>query len=156
MVQFSHSYMITGKTVSLTIWTFVSKVMSLLFNMLSSFGIPIAFLPRNKCLLISWLQSMNTGILESKIIVCHCFSPSLCHEMMEKDAMNLIFWMLNFKPAFSLFSFTFIKMLFNSYLLSAIRLFITCISEVFDSSTKNLDSSFRFIQPSILYDVLCI
>ena len=70
-VQLSHSYTATGKTVALTIWTFVGKVMFLLFNMLSR--LVIAFLPRNKCLLISWLQSPSAVILEPKKIVCHCF-----------------------------------------------------------------------------------
>ena len=71
MIQLSYLYMTTGKTVALTIWTFVSKVMSLLFNTLSKFV--IAFLPRSKRLLISWLQSPSAGILKPKIILCHCF-----------------------------------------------------------------------------------
>ena len=66
MVQLSHSYMTTGKTIVLTIWNFVDKVMSLLFNMLSMFV--IAFLPRNEHLLISWLQSLSIVILEPKKI----------------------------------------------------------------------------------------
>ena len=65
-VQLSHPYMTTGKTIALTRWTFVSKVMSLLFNTLSRFV--IVFLPRSKCLLISWLQSLSTVILEPKKI----------------------------------------------------------------------------------------
>ena len=72
LVQFSHPYMTTGKTIPLTIQTFVGKVMSLLFKMLSRFI--IAFLPRSKCLLISWLQSPSAvifGAQENK--VCHCF-----------------------------------------------------------------------------------
>ena len=71
IVQLSHPYMTTGKTIALTRRTFVSKVMSLLFNMLSR--LVIAFLPRSKSLLISWLQSPSTVILEPKKIVCHCF-----------------------------------------------------------------------------------
>ena len=72
IVQLSHLYMTAGKTIALTIQTFVSKVMSLLFNMLSRSV--IAFLPRSKHLLISWLQSASTVILEpKKIKVCHCF-----------------------------------------------------------------------------------
>ena len=67
IVQLSHPYMITGKTIALTRWTFVSKVMSLLFNML--FRLVITFLPRSKCLLISWLQSPSTVILEPKKII---------------------------------------------------------------------------------------
>ena len=70
-VQLSHPYMITGKTIALSRWTFINKVMSLLFNMLSR--LVIAFLPRSKRLLISWLQSPSAGILEPKKIVCHCF-----------------------------------------------------------------------------------
>ena len=92
MVQLSHPYMITGKTISLTRWTFVGKVMSLLFNMLSRFV--IAFLPRNKCLLISWLQSPSAVILEPKKIksvTISIVSPSICHEVMGLDALTLIF-----------------------------------------------------------------
>ena len=71
MVQLSHPYMTTGKTIALTRQTFIGKVMSLLFNMLSR--LIINFLPRSKCLLILWLQSPSAMILESKKIVCHCF-----------------------------------------------------------------------------------
>ena len=71
MVHLSHPYMITGKIIDLTRWTFVGKVMSLLFNMLSKFV--IVFLPRSNRLLISWLQSPSTVILEPRRIVCHCF-----------------------------------------------------------------------------------
>ena len=72
IVQLSHPYMTTGKTIALTRWTFLGKVMSLLFNMLSR--LLIAFLPRSKCLLIPWLPSLSTVILEPpKNIVCHCF-----------------------------------------------------------------------------------
>ena len=74
-VQLLHPYMTTGKTIALTRWTFVDKVMSLLFNMLSM--LVITFLPRSKCLLISWLQSPSAVILEAtppkKNKVCHCF-----------------------------------------------------------------------------------
>ena len=71
IVQLPHPYMTTGKTIALTRWTFVGKVMSLLFNMLSR--LVIAFFPRNKCLLISWLQSPYPVILEPRKIVSHCF-----------------------------------------------------------------------------------
>ena len=113
--------MTTGKTIALTSWTFVSKIMSLLFNMLSRFV--IVFLPRSKCLLISWLQSPSAGILEPKKIksvTVSIVSSSVCHDVIGPDAMILVFWMLNFKPTFSLSSFTFIKRLFSSSLLSAI------------------------------------
>ena len=99
MVQLLHSYMTAGKTIDLTIWTFVGKVMSLLFNMLSSFV--IAFLPRSKHLLISWLQSLSAVILEPrkiKPVIASTFPPSICHEVMGPDAMILVFLMLNFKP----------------------------------------------------------
>ena len=91
MIQLSHPYMTTGKMITLTRWNFVSKVMSLLYNMLSR--LVIAFLPRSKCLLISWLQSPSAVILESQSIVSHCSiaSPSVCHEVMGPDAMILIF-----------------------------------------------------------------
>ena len=84
----------------------------------------IAFLPRNKCLLISRLQSPSTVILgpkKIKSVTVSIFSLSICHEVMGLDAMILVFWMLIYKPAFSLSSFTFIKKLFSSYSLSAIR-----------------------------------
>jgi len=122
MVQFSHSYMTTGKTIALTTQNFVGKVMSLLFNMLSRFV--ITFHPRSKCLLISWPQSLSTMILEpSKIksVSVSIVFPSICHEVTGPDAMILVFWMLNFKPAFSLSPFTLIKRLFSSSSLSAIR-----------------------------------
>ena len=71
MVQLSHPFMTTGKTIALTRWAFVGKVTSLLFNKLSM--LVITFLPRSKCLLISWLQSPSAVILEPQKIVCHCF-----------------------------------------------------------------------------------
>ena len=96
IVQLSHPYVATGKTIALTRWTFVGKVMSLLFNMLSRYV--IAFLPRSKRLLISWLQSPSVILEPSKICHCFYFSPSICHEVMGLDAMILDFWMLSFKP----------------------------------------------------------
>ena len=114
--------MTTAKTIALTIQTFVSKVMSLLFNMLSR--LVIAFLPRSKCLLISWLHSPSAVILEPKKIkslTVSIVSPSLCREMMGTDAMILVVWMFHFQPAFSLSSFTFFKRFFGSFSLYAIR-----------------------------------
>ena len=121
MIQFSHPYMTSGKTIALTIQIFVSKVMSLLFNMLSRFI--IAFLPRNKHLLISWLQSLSAMILETKSLQSATLSTffPICHGVIGPDVMNLVFWKLGFKPAFSLSSFTLVKRLFISSLLSAIR-----------------------------------
>jgi len=91
MVQLSHPYMTTGKTIALTRQAFVSKVMSLLFNMLSRFL--IAFLPRRKHLLISWLLSPSAVILEpkKKSVTVSIVSPSICHEVMGPDAMILVF-----------------------------------------------------------------
>ena len=90
--QISHPYMTTGKTITLTKWTFVSKVMSLLFNMLSR--LVITFLPRSKHLFISWLQSPSAVILEPQKIksdTVSIVSPSICHEVMGPDAMIFVF-----------------------------------------------------------------
>ena len=113
MVQLSHPYMTTGKAIALTRQTFVSKVMSLLFNMLPRFI--IAFLPRNKHLLISWLQSQSSVILEPKKIEFVTVSPSICHKVMGPNAMILVFWILSFKPLFSLshFAYTYIPSLLS-------------------------------------------
>ena len=91
IVQLSHPYMTIGKTIALDRQTFAGKVMSLLLNMLSRFV--IAFLPRSKCLLISWLQSLSTVILEpkKKSVTVSIVSPYICHEAMGPDAMNLVF-----------------------------------------------------------------
>ena len=94
IVQLPHPYMTTGKTIALTIRTFVGKVMSLFFNMLSKFA--IAFLPRSKCLfnfMATVIIHSDFGAQEDK--VCHCFHrfPSICHEVMGPDAMILVFWM---------------------------------------------------------------
>ena len=105
IVQLSHPYMITGKTMALTRQTFVGKVMSLLFNMLSR--LVITFLPRSKRLLISWLQSPSAVILEPrkiKSVTGSTLSPSIRHEVMGLNAMTLVFSMLSFKPTFSLTS----------------------------------------------------
>ena len=87
IVQLSHPYMTTGKTIALTRWTFIGRVMSLLFNMMSR--LVITFLPRSKCLLISWLQSPSAVILEPKKInsvTVSIVSPSISHEVMGPDA----------------------------------------------------------------------
>ena len=153
IVQLSHPYMTTGKTIALTRWTFVSKVMSLLFNMLSR--LVTTFLPKRKHLLISWLQSPSAVILEPKKIKSATVSPSICHEVMRPDGIILAFWMLSFKQLFhsplslssrrSVFLFPFCH-----------KGGVICISEVNDISPSNLDSSLCFIQPSISHDVLCI
>ena len=101
IVRLSHPYMTTGKTIALTRRTFVGKVRSLLFNMLSR--LVITFLPRSKCVLISLLQSPPAMILEPRKIrsdTVSIVSPSVCHEVMGLDALIFGFWMLSFKPAF--------------------------------------------------------
>ena len=92
IVQLSHPYMTTGKTIALAIWTFVGKVMYLLFNMLYRLVIP--FLPRSKCLLISWLQAPSAVILDLKKIksvTASTFPLSICHKVIETNAMILVF-----------------------------------------------------------------
>ena len=92
IVQLSHPYMTNGKTIALTRQTFVGRVMFLLFNMLS--GLVIAFLPKSKCLLISWLQSPSAVILEPrkiKSVTVSIVSPSTFYEMMGPAAMILVF-----------------------------------------------------------------
>ena len=113
--------MTTGETIALTRWTFVGKIMSLFFNMLSK--LVIAFLPRSKRLLISWLQSPSTVIWEPKKInslTVSIVSPSVCHEVMGPDAMIFIFcWVLSqlFQSSLSPSS----RGSFSSSSLSAIR-----------------------------------
>ena len=107
-VQLSHPYMSTGKTIALTRQTFVGKVMSLLFNILSR--LVITFLPRSKHLFISWLQSPPAVILEPQKIksdTVSTVSPSISHEVMGPDAMIFVFGMLSFKPTFSTLLFHF-------------------------------------------------
>ena len=120
IVQLSHPYMTIGKTIALTRWTSVGKVMSLLLNMLSK--LVIAFLPRSKRLLISWLQSPSAVILEPRKIksdTVSTVSPSVCHEVMGCHDLSF----LNGEPHFHspLSSFTLIKRLFSSSSLSPIR-----------------------------------
>ena len=156
MVQVSYLYMTTGKTTALTIWTFVGKVMSLLFNPLLRFV--TVFLPRSKHILISWLRSCSTVILEPKkikFVTVYTFSLSICHEVMEPDAMILAFWMLSFKPGFSLSCFTFIKRLFTSVFLFPIKLLSSAYLTFWYFSRQSLFQLW-VLQTSISYDVLCI
>ena len=118
MVQLSHLYMTTGKTIALTRWTFIGKVMSLVFNMLSRFSSKeqVSFNFMAAVIICS-----DFGVPKNKVSHCfHCF-PICLPWSGGTDAMIFIFWMLSFKPAFSLSFFTFIKRLFSSSLLSAIR-----------------------------------
>ena len=108
IVRFSHPYTTTGKTIALTRWTFVGKVMSLVFNMLSRFV--IASLPRRKHLLIAWLQSPSAVILEPKKIKSVTVSivyPSICLEVMGLDAMIFVFFNIEFQASFFTLFFNF-------------------------------------------------
>ena len=101
MAQLSHPYMTTEKNIAWSRQTFVNKVMSLLFNTL--YGFIIAFLPRNKHLLTSWLQSPSAMILEppkNKVCQVSTVPPSICHEVMGPDAVIFVFLLLSFKPDF--------------------------------------------------------
>ena len=121
IVQLSYPYMTNGKTIALTRWTFVGKI-SLYFNMLSSFV--IALLWRSEHLLISWVQLPSAVILEPKKIKpvsVSIVSPCVFHDVLGLEAMIFILWMLTLKPVYSLSSFTFIKRLFSSSSLSAIK-----------------------------------
>ena len=153
IVQLSHLYVTTRKIKTLIRWNFVGKVMSLLFNILSR--LVITLLPSSKHLLISWLQSPSAVILVPPKIksLTVSVSPSICYEVMGPNAMILVFWMLSFKPTFSLSSFTFIKRFFCTFCHKG---GIICISQVIDISPDNLDSSLCFIQLSIYHDLLCI
>ena len=107
MVQLSHPYMTTGKTITFSVWSFVGKVMFLLCNTLSRSV--IALLPRSKHLLISWPQWPSAVILEPKkrkSVTASIFPRSISHEVMGPDVMILVFWILSFKSAFLLSSFT--------------------------------------------------
>ena len=156
MGQLSHLCMTIGKTIALTVQNFVGKVTSLLLNTLSRFF--IAFLPRSKCLLISWLQSPSIVISEPtkiKSVTVSTFPLSICYEVMALDAMTLVFWMLSFKPAFSLSFFNFIKRLLFSLHFLPLKWYHR-MSEVVDISPSSLDSRLWVIQPGISHDVLCM
>ena len=146
IVQLSHPYMTIGKTRALSRRTFVGKVLSLLFNMLSR--LVITFVPRSKRLFISWLQSPSTVILEPKIIksiTVSILSPCICHEVMGPDAIHDLHVLnVSFKPPFPLSSFTFIKRLFSSSL-SALRVVSSAYLRLLILSPGNLDPSLGFI-----------
>ena len=114
------------KTIALTRWTFVSKLTYLLFNMLSR--CVVAFLPRSRCLVISWLQSPSEVILEPrkiKSVTVSIDSLYICNEVMGLDTLIFVYYLLSFKPDFSCSSFTFINRLFRSSLLSVIRVVLS-------------------------------
>ena len=151
IVQLSHPYMTTGKTIALTRRTFVGKVMSLLLNMLSR--LVITFLPRSKRLLISWLQSPSVVILEPRKIKSDSVSTvstSICHEVMGPDAMIFVFWMLNFKPTFSTLHFHFHQEAFEFLFTFCHKGDVICISEVIDISPAILIPTWASSSPAFL------
>ena len=143
------------KTIVLTIWAFVGKLMSLLFNRLSRFV--RAFLPRRKCLLISWLLSPSAVLLElkkRKPVTASTFSPSICREVMRPDAIIFVFWMLSFKPAFS---FSFLPVSRGSLVpLHFLPLEYQLYFWGCWYFPSNLAYSLWFTQPGISHDVLCM
>ena len=147
--------MTTGKNIAFTIETFVGKAMSLLFNILSRFA--IAFLPRSKCHFIHGCSHSSQWFLEPKKIksvTAFSFSPCICHDVMELDAMILVFWMLSFKPAFSLSFFILIKRLFISSILFAIMVAVSAYLRLLIFLPAILIPACDFIQLGISYDVL--
>ena len=120
MAQFSHLYMTIGSSIVYTHLCWQSDVSAFEYAV----QVCHSFLPRHKCLLISWLQLLSTVILEPKKIksaTVSTLSPSICHEVMGLVALIFVFWMLSFKPAFSLSSFTLNKRLLSSSSFSAVR-----------------------------------
>ena len=137
--------------------TSVHEYWKKLFNMLSR--LVIAFLLRSKCLLVSWPQSPYSEILEPqkmKSVTASTFSLCICHEVMWPDAMILVFWLLSFKPAFSLFSFTFNKRLFSYSLLSAIKVVSSTYLRLLVFLLAVLIPACESSSPTFSYNVLCI
>ena len=155
-VQLSHPYVTTGKAIALTRWTFVGKVMSLLFNMLSRLVITSSEEQASFNFMVTVTICSDFGDPQNKVSHCfHCSSIYLpwsdgtgCHD--------LLFWMLSFKRTFPLSTFTFIKRLFSSSSLSATRVVSSAYLRFFDISPSNLDSSLCFFQPSVSHGVLWI
>ena len=152
MIQLLHLQMTTGKNHTFDTWTFIGKMIFLLFNTLYLFIKTV--LPRSKRLLISWLQSSSTVILDSlkiKSVTVSSFPLSVCLEVMGPDAMVWFFKCCISSQFFHpheealLFLFTFCR-----------KGGVICISEVIDISPSNLDAILCFIQPSVSHDVLCI
>ena len=153
VVQLSHPYMTTGKTIVLAIWDFVGKVMPMLFNTLFKFD--ITSLSRRKNLLILWLQSLSTVILEPTKIksdTVSTFSPSICHGT---GCHDLHFLILSCKLDFSVSSFTFIKRLFNSSSFLTLKWYHLHIWGCCYFPWQSW-LSLWFVQPSTSHHVLCI
>ena len=154
MVQLSNPYTTTGKTIALTRCTFVDKVRSLLFIILSRFV--IAFLPRSKCFIISWLQPPSAVILEPKNIKSvsvSTFSPLIFHGTRYHE---FIFWTVSFQTSFFTLLFHFYQEALQFLFTFCHKGGVICISEVIEISPGNLDCSLCFFQPSVSHDVLCI
>ena len=129
--------------------------MSLLFNMLSR--LVIAFLSRSKRLLVSWRQALSTVILEPKKIksvTVSSVSPSIFHDVMGPDAMIFVFWMLSFKPAFSILLFHLHQEALQFFFTFCHNGGVICISEVIDISPGNLYSSLSIIQPGLSFHIM--
>ena len=152
MVQLSCLYMTAGKTIALTIRTFVSKMMPLLFNMLPRFV--IACLQRSKYLLQSPFTLVILEPKKIKSVTAFTSPPSICHEVLGPDAVSLVFLILSSKPVFSL-SHPYQEALQFLYTLCQWS-GIICTSEVVDISPSSLGSSLSFFQSGISRDVLCI
>ena len=140
MAKLSHPHMTTGKTIALTRWTFVGKVMSLLFNMLS--GLVIAFLPRSKHLLFSWLQSPSAVIFEPKKIkslTVSIVSPSICHDgkVIGTRCHDLSFLNVEFQANFFTLLFHFHQEALQFLFAFCHKDGVLCISEVIDISQKS-------------------
>ena len=140
IVKLSHPHMTTGKTIALTRWTFVGKVMSLLFNMLS--GLVIAFLPKSKHLIISWQQSPSAVILEPKKIkslTVSIVSPSICHDgkVIGTRCHDLSFLNVEFQANFFTLLFHFHQEALQFLFAFCHKDGVLCISEVIDISQKS-------------------
>ena len=146
--------MTTGKTIALTRWTFVSKIMSLLFNMLSR--LVIAFLPRSKHLLVSWLQSPSAVILEPKKQSQPLFPPFPHPFAMKWWDHDLSFLNVEFYAYFFTLLFHFHQESLYFSFAFCHKGGVICISEVIDISPGNLDSSLCFIQTGISNYILCM
>ena len=156
MCQLSNLYIIAGETIASSIEAFVRKRMSSPLNMISMFV--IAFFPKNKYLLMSWLQSPSTVILEPpkiKSVTPSTFPHSICYEVMEPNAMILVFLMLSFKLAFSLSSFTLSKKLFSLLHFLPLEWYHLHTWDCWYFSWQSWFSLW-FIQPSTSHDVYCI
>ena len=129
-----------------------------LYHLSHQGSLVITFLPRSECLFISWLQSPSAVILEPikvKSATVFTLSPSICHEVIGPEAIILVFWMLSFKPTFSLPSFTFVKRLFSSSL-SALRVVSSAYLRLLIFLPKILIPACASSPPSVSHDVLCI